>query len=207
MAEENALKIMNANSANRGRKSTATESKSRKKSGVCHHCQQEGHFRRDCPKLAKDRQESKSSKVKTSAKANMIAEISDVLEMCLVSATVCEANQWYLDSGATSHMTSDGTLLSNMSQGKQPEISLADGTRIQSNGAGSGKLVSVTGNGVKMTVTLKDVFHVPSLSGNLLSVARFVTSGTKFCSNKEIARFCEEVMKFWLANVMEDCIG
>lgn len=169
-SDEKALKV--SAKSDSGGKPKAADLK--KKSVLCHFCQEEGHFIRDCPLMAKMKEVLKSE---GSAKVNLVAEVRSDKEVCLMAMAACESNRWYLDSGATSHMTSDKSVLSNWSSAKQPEICLADGTKIVCSGTGSGKLVSVADNGDRVKVTLNDIIHVPSLAGNLLSVSKICDLG------------------------------
>lgn len=144
------------------------------KQGVCHYCQQPGHFRRDCKKFARDKAEKMK---KNNSKVNLAVEKPSNMNMCLATGALCDKNQWYLDSGATSHMTSDVKLLKNVDRSKKTEICLADGTAIECSGSGDSSLVTVSGSGARMDVTLSDVYYVPSLMGNLLSVGKVCDSG------------------------------
>lgn len=81
-------------------------------------------------------------------------------------------------------MTSNASLLTNADDSKHSEICLAGGTKIKSSGAGNGMLILVTGSGFRMTVKLTDVYHVPSLAGNLLYMSRICDLGYKVCSDK-----------------------
>lgn len=139
------------------------------KDKVCHYCKKEGHFRRDCRKLAQDRQDKE--------RANVAAESDSELEMCLAAGNFGGRAVWYLDSGATSHMTCDASILSDMDRSKEATICLADGNSIKSTGAGCSKISCVNGKGAKVKVGLENVFHVPSLASNLLSVSRIADLG------------------------------
>ena len=68
---------------------------------ACHHCGQEGHWNRDCPKKKKPDQPSSSSLnvVETEASASD-AECDNVL-CYLLSST----KDWLMDSSATEHLT------------------------------------------------------------------------------------------------------
>lgn len=108
-------------------KSVKSKTTEKKKKGVCHYCQEDGHFRRECPKLTKGKQEKKKS---DSGKANLAVELPGEMEMCLMAVTTSSANRWYLDSGATSHMTSHKKLLTDVNSAKQPEICLPTERRL-----------------------------------------------------------------------------
>lgn len=145
-----------------------------KKEVLCHYCKKEGHFRRDCRKLAQD----KRDKDKTDGqKASMAIKSGSGFEVCLAAGVAAGNGFWYLDSGATAHMTSDASLLDGVDKTKATAVCLADGKSIKSAGSGTGKLVSFNGDGVKMNVRLDNVLHVPSLAGNLLSVSRITDLG------------------------------
>lgn len=100
--------------------------------------------------------------------------------MCLTAGSASSAGAtgvWYLDSGATSHMTNDASLLWELDKSSGADICLADGKTIKSAGAGSGKISCVNGDGMRVKVTLSNVFHVPSLASNLLSVSKIADLG------------------------------
>lgn len=151
---------------------------------ACHYCGKEGHYRRDCRKLMLDRkargkeEEKKVEKVKSNHKAN-IAVVSDDEEVCLAAGVPvgdrCEA-MWYLDSGATSHMTCDKRLLDQVDASLM-NIGLADGSSITATGVGSSKFSSMNSVGKTVTVTLKQVYYVPSLTSNLLSISKITDEG------------------------------
>lgn len=80
-------------------------------------------------------------------------------------------NHWYIDSGATQHMTSYGDLLDNKIDRKD-KVTAANGEKINIIGVGDGR---VTFNGG--VIKLKKVMHVPGLAVNLLSVSQIVQNG------------------------------
>ena len=161
---------------------------------MCHYCKKEGHFRRDCRKLAINR--------KNKQKANVAAESQDSFEMCLVAGNAEKAGVWYLDSGATSHMTNDMAILGALDKSKTATICLADGNVIKSTGASSGKLAGVNGEGSRVNVKLENVFHVPSLASNL----GLRTWDFRCYLNSLVARCSKETRWLWLANGKVDCI-
>ncbi|EDS40848.1 peptidase [Culex quinquefasciatus] len=78
-SDEKALKI-SAKSGSRAKPKAAELKK--KKSGVCHFCQEEGHFIRDCPVMAEKRKEvMKSDAKRGSAKVNLAAEVHSEKEV------------------------------------------------------------------------------------------------------------------------------
>lgn len=145
-----------------------------KKEVLCHYCKKTGHFRRDCQKMAHDKREKEKP---DGAKANVAVKSDSKFEVCLAAGRTDGSGFWYLDSGATAHMTSDTSLLDDVDRSKATAVCLADGKSIKSSGTGTGKLVSFNGDGAKMNVRLDNVLHVPSLAGNLLSVSRIADLG------------------------------
>lgn len=72
---------------------------------------------------------------------------------------------WFLDSGASDHMTGDSSLFNSYAPCHNlPRVRIADGSYSPVAGLGSVKL--------SPTVTLKYVLHVPKLSCNLLSISK-----------------------------------
>ena len=76
-----------------------------------------------------------------------------------------QANDWYLDSGATSHMTSDAGTLSHFAHLRYPFPS--------STVVGDGSLLPVTATGVAHfpgSLSLNNVLVSPKLIKNLISI-------------------------------------
>ena len=81
---------------------------------------------------------------------------------------------WYLDSGASFHMTGDQNLFSDLEEKDlQMHIDMGDDGRYSATGIGTITFERESGN----PFLLKDVMHVPSLKKNLVSVAMLEDKG------------------------------
>ena len=102
--------------ANRAKAYTPNKSQ---KPGVCHHCQEKGHWRYECPKL-KDRKKNQSGSragsgdgngasqaKKAEEKADVVTESAGNARAFYFNAHSTSSNvfNWNTDTGATSHMT------------------------------------------------------------------------------------------------------
>jgi hypothetical protein len=131
-----------------------------------------GHFRKDCKvKIKDDRKEIKGDK-------------SNMAWLFMASANASSKEEWVLDSGASRHMTGDASLLENVVQGDGISIHCADGRRLESKGIG---IAAITHGDA--TIVVKNVYHVPGLSPNLLSVARMVEAGNEVLFRNNVAMF------------------
>lgn len=136
--------------------------KSRKQPGKCFSCGEGSHWRRDCPKRKKER-ESKG----------------DGSALVCVEEVVAKCDDWYLDSGATWHMTCKKNWLSNYETLTTTKtIRIGNGTHIQAHGKGDIK-VSVFNGDVWSERILVGVYYVPDICVNLYSVGSSVESGRK----------------------------
>ncbi|KRY42309.1 Retrovirus-related Pol polyprotein from transposon TNT 1-94 [Trichinella spiralis] len=75
---------------------------------------------------------------------------------------------WYVDFGATSHMTCNRNFFESLERRKST-VYLADNTAIQAEGIGHGWLFCVTPDGTIEEIHVKDVLFIPSLETGLLS--------------------------------------
>lgn len=159
----------------------STQAEKQKK--VCHYCHKEGHYRRDCRKFAEDRngdtrvqpQRAKITKDDEHYPSNICFSVR--------MAESCE-NTWFLDSGATSHMTSNAAIITSVTSEVSSSITLADGNKVLSQRTGSGNIVTVDEHGEQRTVTLKQILYVPELKGNLLSVSKMADEGCTVVFNR-----------------------
>ena len=82
---------------------------------------------------------------------------------------------WYMDSAASYHMTYDPGLFQSM-RSSSKEVELADGTTIRAKGVGTIEL-DILVAGETMTQPLFDVYYIPDLDSNLLSIGCFERKG------------------------------
>lgn len=88
---------------------------------------------------------------------------------------------WVIDSGATSHMTSNSAFFSSLRTDFESTVTLADGNKTKASGIGDGIVYGEDSSGNRVEVTLKDVLFVPGLDGGLLSVSRLAAKGFTVC--------------------------
>jgi hypothetical protein len=95
--------------------------------------------------------------------------------MATPSISAISSTSWTLDSGATSHMTANRALFTSYKQlhGRPLTIYTADGNGTPAIGKGNVIIPLPDGN-----VRIRNVFHVPGLAVNLLSIPQLATSGT-----------------------------
>ena len=90
-----------------------------------------------------------------------------------VSSSSETSSTWIINSGATCHMCLDSTQFATLHQLEDPiDIVLGDGRALVAVGKGEVVLDMVLPSGELKPCTLHDVLYVPSLSYNLLSVAK-----------------------------------
>ena len=83
-------------------------------------------------------------------------------------------DNWYMDTGATSHMTSDsGTLLSYFNSSINKNIVVGNGNLIPVHGHGSTIISHPTAS--RSPLSLTHVLHAPQIVKNLISVRKFTT--------------------------------
>ncbi|KFD63371.1 hypothetical protein M514_24458 [Trichuris suis] len=136
----------------------------------CFGCKQIGHVKAKCPyRLKKDRsfaQRKKSDKQSTA--------ITNFAANCLYGSKGFESSDdWFLDSGATTHLSRRNDWLEKYNRDKSNTVGIANGSQIRSTGCGTVKIPLAT----KKTMVAKDVHHAPELAVNLLSVSRIASHG------------------------------
>lgn len=134
----------------------------KKKQRKCFNCSSESHLANAC-------NQPKEKKTEKSAKAAFM--------MGFLGAN--SKKEWYVDSGATRHMTPHNDLLENKNS-EMDKITAANGAQIDVTGIGNGKVTFGDGD-----VKLKSLMHVPDLAVNLLSVSQIVENGNTVIFNSE----------------------
>ena len=173
-----------------------TDKKSEKKPAdtknfKCHYCKRKAHCARDCYKKKADakksqqQEHSRNNPRKESANGNFVTncdenkEESEVTapEIALVSDGEPGDNNWWIDSGASQHMTPVKKSLINFEKFKTPlEVKLADNSVLFSYGKGDVHL-SVYNGTEKVNIALKDVLYVPKIQNKLMSLPSMTLKG------------------------------
>lgn len=145
-------------------------SKGFKNAFKCYNCGGKGHIANNCKVPKRDK--------KGDAKlANAFTA------MTTTSSGDQNHGGWYIDSGASCHMTPHKDILNNFTPNTQPSITVANNQKLKVIGSGSTS-IRVNDNDIQ----IKEVLVVPELSANLLSVSCMVESGNSVIFEKEGCR-------------------
>lgn len=164
---------------------------------TCHRCRKPGHMKRDCPMESnntptsttmrdysrKNENCSSSGGQRESLKPKPKGKVAKSSEFSFTVGVVSKKREqpksWIIDSGATSHMCCDRAFFDELKQSTGVSITLADGNETVVKGVGSGHLYYYDENGDRRKITLNDVYYVPELESNLISVGKLVNKGAK----------------------------
>lgn len=133
-------------------------SNSNVKTITCYKCKETGHYRNQCP-LLHERQEKKKQ--------------TNAFSVVFLSGNFTKQD-FYIDSGASMHLIANEKWLKNPQYSpKLPDIVVANETKVPV--LCSGDIVITTSHDYEVTV--KNVYCVPSLATNLLSVSELIRNG------------------------------
>jgi len=108
------------------------------------------------------------------------------------------SDDWYLDSGATVHLTSRLDWLENFSPDANQQVGIANGTKLKSTGTGK---ISIPLSS-KKTMNAFDVVHVPDLAINLLAVHKIAQEGKTVLFDEQGCRIVNQQLKVNPKNVI-----
>eukprot|EP00253_Pinus_taeda_P025393 PITA_25393 len=135
----------------------------------CFHCHQHGHYATNCPQKKKNKQAARSAGGEALASQ---FELDFSLIACLVSSVM--GSVWFLDSGASFHMTGDRYLFFDLEdKDLGVHIKMGDDGRYSATGIGTISFEMESGK----PFVLKEVMHLPGLKKNLILVAMLEDKG------------------------------
>ncbi|CAL1409822.1 unnamed protein product [Linum trigynum] len=145
-----------------------------KDSVECFKCHKLGHYRNECPEWYRDHQAHYTSYVQDKSFGDLK---DDMLLMASVEEICEEVNTdwWFLDSGCSNHMTGNKKWFTDLNTSAACTVRLGNNTRLEVAGKGTVKL---TVN--QLPITIQDVFYVPALKSNLLSMGQWQEKGLAF---------------------------
>lgn len=149
----------------------------KKETRVCFHCKEPGHLKRNCRKFLKEcNKEGNSNQPrnedKPKAKTSQAQSVSDGPLAWMVGCG--KPADWFVDSGASRHMTGNRSFFSSLQEAKFASVIMADGEKSDVCGVGEGSLNVVNDSGEVNEVQLTDVLFVPGLTSGLISVSTLV---------------------------------
>ncbi|KAF7823791.1 Retrovirus-related Pol polyprotein from transposon TNT 1-94 [Senna tora] len=149
--------------------------------GKCYNCGKKGHMAKDCWSKKKrvegnaaTSKESENSEEDWDAEA-LLAMEEELALTATTSEFIDHEKDWIVDSGCANHMTCDKQKLQNVSQYKGNRVVVtADNSKLPI--AHIGKTMISPQHDVDH-MTLQNVYHVPSMKKNLLSISQLTSSG------------------------------
>ena len=164
------LKLNDRSEANDSKKLLMAKGK---KQFTCHYCKKPGHFKKDCCKFAQAQSSGKhKNPVRQFKKEHRSPQDAMLISNVLVAKS---RNDWIVDSGATSHMCNNRSMLTELSQpGLSEKVTLGDGSALDVTGVAMDMLLN---DGSRRGCALKKVLYVPELAYNLVSVLRAAEAG------------------------------
>lgn len=122
----------------------------------CYKCHKLGHFKFECPSAERQ--------------ANYV-EFDEEEELLLMAHVELQGSKtedlWFLDSGCSNHMTGMKKWFVEIDEKFQHSVKLGNNTRMMVQGRGN---IKIKVNG--LTQVIQDVYYVPELSNNLLSIGQ-----------------------------------
>ena len=141
----------------------------------CHNCHKPGHFKRNCPEKFKS-VENESYR-RDYAKISNSETDSFVPDFALKAGDEEEMVNWWIDSGASQHMTQNKEEILEYQKFSDPvKISLADNSVLLAHGKGDVNL-SVYDGAKEIKIKLEGVLFVPKIKNKLLSLPVMLNKG------------------------------
>lgn len=147
-----------------------------KKPGKCNHCKKPGHWKRECRIFLKEQKEKNKSE-SNSGNALVGVQSKDI--------EISESEKWYVDSGASDHMTSRKEWFTNYELFEtQLPVRIGDGKYIMAIGKGNINVQAKIGD-KWVDSHLSNVLHVPELKVNLFSCGACLDKGIKMVTDSD----------------------
>ena len=146
---------------------------------MCYRCDKMGHYASDCPDRLLNLQETLENDNSDTHDADELMMHTVVYlneKNCLPEKYETNGDSediWYLDNGASNHMTGNRRYFSMMDKTITGKVRFGDDSRIDIKGKGTISFVDMKGEARKMN----DVYYIPELKSNIISLGQATESG------------------------------
>lgn len=110
----------------------------------------------------------------------------------------CNREEWYIDSGASSHMTPYSDILIERKEANVSHTTAANNTQLRVSGMGNCIFKLESGN-----INVNDILYVPEIGANLLSVHKMVCKGNAVAFDADGCHICDRNRKL-LATIIPE---
>ncbi|KAJ4817458.1 polyprotein [Rhynchospora pubera] len=135
-----------------------------KKDLECYYCHKYGHVQADCHKKQRDEGQASFVEEKKDQPKLFMARTEEDLDVSKI---------WFLDSGCSNHMTGFKHLFDQLDETHKLKVKLGDDKVINVEGKGTVAVQTSQHN----TRLLYDVYFIPQLTQNLLSIGQLIENG------------------------------
>lgn len=167
--DESAAMWSNANTKHRNKKPQHRTQQEKQSRLQCFECKGYGHYAKQCPNRNKAMQAQESD--------------TDEDAMFISMKAVLSSDDWFIDSGASSHMTANKDLIIDPVPVQNKSVVVANKSLIKVESCGDVRL-QLNMNGRPGKIRLKNVLYVPELCTNLISVGQVIKNGNRVVFNK-----------------------
>ncbi|XP_076960868.1 uncharacterized protein LOC143637340 [Bidens hawaiensis] len=148
----------------------------------CFRCDEIGHFASSCPERRQENQEANLTKTNEPADRDLVGYLNlheavylneERVNPKRLEAEKVEKDTWYLDNGASNHMTGNQSYFSELNKNITGKVKFGDGSCVDICGKGKILLKLKTGG----DRVLSDVYFIPSLKDNIISLGQATENG------------------------------